>query len=76
METKHYDSPEPQNKRKGRRYLVIPILALLFQPVLPALLWAGFHSRLRGTAPTVGFLGAAGVSLCPGVFRRGEPGTG
>jgi hypothetical protein len=39
METKDYDSRETGNNR-GRRQLVIPVLALLFQLVPPALLWA------------------------------------
>jgi hypothetical protein len=40
MEKRVYGSPEPQNKRKSRRHLVIPVFALLFQIVPPALLWA------------------------------------
>ena len=40
MEKKACGSREPPNERKGRRYLVIPLLALLFQLVPPALLWA------------------------------------
>jgi hypothetical protein len=40
METKDCGSPGPQNERKGRWHLVIPVLALLFQLVPPALLWA------------------------------------
>ena len=40
MEKQDCGSQEPQNERKGRRHLVIPVLALLFQLIPPALLWA------------------------------------
>jgi hypothetical protein len=40
MEKKDYDSRGPRNESKDRWHWVIPLLALLFQLVPPALLWA------------------------------------
>src|SRR5262245_14943482 len=40
MGTPACSSAERQSERKGRRHLVVPVLALLFQLVPPALLWA------------------------------------
>jgi hypothetical protein len=40
MENKGCASREAPNERAGRRHLLVPVLALLFQLVPPALLWA------------------------------------
>jgi hypothetical protein len=40
MEIKDCDSREIETERQRRRHLIIPVLALLFQLVPPALLWA------------------------------------
>jgi hypothetical protein len=89
MENKGCVSQGTLNERKGRRHLLLPVLALLFQPVPPVLLWglatAAYAEPRRLPEPwerplslvVLGF--SAGVSLLLGgvgayrLLRRARP---
>src|SRR4051812_27552519 len=55
--------PSPATEGRGRRPLLVPVLALLFQPVPPGLLWA-VSSASYAEPPRLAEAGARAVSLC------------